>query len=111
MASIGQGSFASVYQATSRLTGTVRAVKRVVYLDALRALKRHDHGSDDPVIREVRLLRSLQHVCTVAIWHRSHADIYIYLYIYASWQSNIIKFLGASPMFGNTEADTTIGVS
>lgn len=75
--SIGLGSFGHVYQATSRITGAVRAVKCVRYAHVIKRLAIPASAApdpdartalaDDPVGREASILRGLRHVRVIGM--------------------------------------------
>ena len=63
---LGRGGFGVVVRGKSRITGKVRAIKKMQYRHVIARLEGLVIGDDDPVTNEIRLLRSLDHVRVLA---------------------------------------------
>ena len=89
---IGEGTYGVVYKARDRATGATIALKKI-------RLEQEEEGVPSTAIREISLLKELQHANVVRLQDVVHADAKLYL-VFEFLDLDLKKHMDAHPRLG-----------
>ena len=90
---IGEGTYGVVYKARDRATGATIALKKI-------RLEQEEEGVPSTAIREISLLKELQHANVVRLQDVVHADAKLYL-VFEFLDLDLKKHMDAHPRLGS----------
>eukprot|EP00798_Chlamydomonas_sp_ICE-L_P014625 gene14625-20659_t len=88
---VGNGTYGTVYRARDRNTGEIRAMKKI-------RLENEEEGVPSNAIREISLLKELNHPCVVRLFDVAQRDRSLYL-VFEFMELDLKKHMDASPNF------------
>jgi len=92
---IGEGTYGVVYKARDRATGATIALKKI-------RLEQEEEGVPSTAIREISLLKELQHANVVRLQDVVHADAKLYL-VFEFLDLDLKKHMDAHPRLGGVD--------
>eukprot|EP00798_Chlamydomonas_sp_ICE-L_P005037 gene5037-34824_t len=88
---VGEGTYGVVYRARDKLTGEIKAMKKI-------RLENAEEGVPATAIREISLLKELHHPCVVRLFNVIHGERRLYL-VFEFVDLDLKKHMDATPNF------------
>lgn len=92
---VGEGTYGVVYRARDRYTGETKALKKI-------RLEDDQEGVPSTAIREISLLKELNHANVVRLFDVIHGERRLYL-VFEFLELDLKKYMDATPSFGTDQ--------